>query len=123
MKIKSNIFIRKILPLVGLILFVPKTVRAVAIKTLGDFFDVFVDLINKSIIPLLFALAIVVFIWGIIQYMMGAADQTKREEGRKFILWGIIGIFVMVAIWGIIGILTDTFEIRGGGPIFPQLSE
>ena len=89
--------------------------------TLKDIFLFFANLISRAIIPLLFAAALVIFIWGVIQYMMSANDQTKREEGKKFIMWGIVSLFVMTAIWGILSILAGTFG--GVEFVIPQLPQ
>ena len=68
-------------------------------------------IIASSIIPLIFALAIAVFIWGVVQYLLGANDETERQKGTQFMLWGIIALTVMVSIWGLVRILTNTFGI------------
>ncbi len=66
-------------------------------------------LIGRGIIPLLFAVAIIAFIWGVIQYVINPASSTKREEGGKYMLWGIVALFVMISVWGLVAILTNTF--------------
>jgi len=88
------------------------------IKTVADFFNFFTCLISRSIVPLLITAGTVVFIYGVVQYIAGANDQTKREEGRKFILWGIIGLFVIISVWGLVGLLSNTFQF---GNVLPQL--
>lgn len=74
--------------------------------------------INAAIIPLLFTLAFLFFLWGMINYIRNANDVKKREETKKFIYWGVIGLTVMVGIWGIVRIVTSTF---GLGNTVPQL--
>jgi hypothetical protein len=75
----------------------------------------------KSIIPFLITLAVVAFIWGIIQYFLSPADnEEKRKKGKTFIIWGLIGLFVMISIWGLVGLLSDTFGIK---TLIPQLSQ
>jgi hypothetical protein len=58
-------------------------------------------IIGAAIVPLIFTLAFLFFLWGITRFMM-TTDATKREEAKKVIYWGLIGLFVMVAVWGII---------------------
>ena len=62
------------------------------------------------IIPMIFVLAFLFFLWGVFRFV-AAADSTKKEEGKKFILWGLIGLFVMTSVWGIIKILSTTLGI------------
>ena len=54
--------------------------------------------IIRNLIPVLLGLAVVVFFWGIIQYLFTDA----KEKGSKLMFWGVIAIFVMVSIWGLI---------------------
>ena len=61
------------------------------------------------IIPILFVLATVVFLWGIIQFLTAAGDETKLKEGKKRMLWGIIGLAVMLAVWGLARMLALFF--------------
>ena len=69
----------------------------------------FTCLLLNSIVPLLISLAIVSFIYGVIRYVLNANDSVKREEGRNFMIWGIVALFVMIAVGHIIGILERTF--------------
>mgnify|MGYP005615483479 FL=1 len=90
----------------------------ITITNIADFLNFFTCLISKSVIPLLIALAVIVFIWGVLKFIMNAEDSTKREEGRNFIIWGLVGLFVMVSIWGIVNILNNTFGVSN---VIPQL--
>jgi hypothetical protein len=52
-----------------------------------------------------------VFIWGVIQYLRNTTDPKKREEGRSFMIYGIVSLFVMISIWGLVGFLGNTFGV------------
>ena len=80
------------------------------------------DEILKPLIPLIIGLAVVVFLWGVLRFIMAAGDQKKREEGRNFIIWGLIGITIMFSIWGLVKILTDTLNLDNTRPVIPTLS-
>ncbi len=75
-------------------------------------------IISVAVIPLLFTLAFLFFLWGMITYIRNADDIKKREESKKFIYWGVLGLTVMVGVWGIVRIVTTTF---GLGNTVPQL--
>lgn len=75
-------------------------------------------LINKVIaqiinplIPVLIGIGLIVFFWGIIQYVLNADSEEKRSTGKQHMIWGIIGIFIMVSVWGIIRLLQDFFGV------------
>ncbi|MEK7463962.1 MAG: hypothetical protein AAB610_02480 [Patescibacteria group bacterium] len=61
-----------------------------------------VDNIVMPIIQLIFALAILVFIWGLIGFFKNGEDSEARTTGQKHILYGTIGMAIMVSVYGII---------------------
>jgi hypothetical protein len=72
----------------------------------NDFLDDVSSFINSTLIPLVFALALLLFIWGIFQYfILGGGDEEKREDGKKLMLWAIIGFVVMVSVFGIVNLV------------------
>ncbi len=81
------------------------------LKTFADLINYAGCIISSSVVPFIFALAVVVFIWGVVQYIMGAEEEAKREKGRQFMIWGIIALTVMVSIWGLVRIATNTFGV------------
>ncbi|MCD8494868.1 MAG: hypothetical protein LRY46_02000 [Candidatus Pacebacteria bacterium] len=84
---------------------------AAQFNTLGDIFVYGTCLLSRTIVPLIISLALVMFMFGMVKFIANAGDQTKREEGRQFMLWSIIGLFVMISIWGIVAMLTNTFGL------------
>lgn len=67
---------------------------------------------NTVVVPVIFALAFLVFIWGLVNYFFfSGADEAKRSEGRQFILWGILGIAVLFTVWGFVNIMLSTLGI------------
>ncbi len=79
-------------------------------------------MIGKSVIPLIFALAVAMFVWGVVQYVINSGEEAKKAQGRQFMLWGIIALVVMVSVWGIVGIIGKTFNVDNNGFI-PQLKD
>jgi hypothetical protein len=69
--------------------------------------------ILNPIITLLFAVAFLYFFWGIFQFVSSETADAKRDEGKKKIIFGIIGLFVMVSAYGIIRLILATFGITG----------
>ena len=78
----------------------------------------FSDLINLAI-PLVIALAVLYFFWGLAQYILSQGSEDKREEGKNIMIWGIIALFVMVSVWGLIKLLQETFNVKDQNPIIP----
>jgi peptidoglycan biosynthesis protein MviN/MurJ (putative lipid II flippase) len=63
----------------------------------------------NSAIALLFAVATLVFLFGVIQYVIAGGDEKKGATARSYMLYGIIGLAVMAAAWGLVNLLVDTF--------------
>ena len=73
----------------------------------------------NAAIAIFVTLAILIFFWGLIKYLMGEGAEGKAE-GLKIMLMGVITIFVMVSIWGIIRLLQNTFKVGGGPAMTPS---
>jgi hypothetical protein len=68
--------------------------------------------LNTVVVPVIFALAFAVFVWGIVKYFFLHGDnESQREEGRSFIFWGLIGLVILFSVWGLVNILLSTLGI------------
>ncbi len=66
----------------------------------------------SGIVAVIIALALVVFLYGLVGYISNSDDEDKRSESISYMTAGLIGLFVMVSVWGILNILTDTFGVN-----------
>lgn len=73
-----------------------------------------------AIIPFVIGLAVLVFIYGVFNFVTSAGDEEARANAKHLIIWGIIGIFVMVSVWGLVNILTGTFGLDVTGTNQPS---
>jgi hypothetical protein len=78
------------------------------------------DMLNR-LIPVLIAAALVIFFWGLVQYI------RTHKGGKEVMIAGLVGLFIMVSVWGIIRIAQNTLgvsnqgtDIRGNIPQVPQ---
>jgi hypothetical protein len=92
------------------------------LSSLTDFINFFTCTLMNAIVPLFVALAVVGFIYGIIKYFLNPDNEEKRKDGKSFMIWGLVALFVMVSIWGLVGILSNTF-LNGGGTVLPMLPQ
>lgn len=91
----------------------------------------FVDKINTYIlyplITLLIALAILYFLYGVFVMVSNASSSEARDKGRKHMLFGIIGIVVMLSAFTILRIAARTAEIpetgQGGWKQYQRISQ
>ena len=101
----------------GIAVMLPSAAEAV---TLGHTLAQVSGLIN-GLIPIVLAIAVLVFFWGLAMYMFNTSDLDKRTQGVNIMFMGIVVIFVMVSLWGIIRILQQTFKVEYGAPVVPAV--
>ena len=73
------------------------------------------QVILNPLITLVFAVAFLVFVVGIIQFVGSETADTKREEGKKKIFYGLLGMFIMFSAYGLIRLILNTFGIPPPG--------
>lgn len=80
--------------------------------------------LGNTFIQILIAFAVIWIIWNVIRYIMNAEDPEKRGQIGSAILWGIVGLFVILSIWGLVRILSNTFRTDSTAPTqqFPQVT-
>jgi len=75
----------------------------------------FLDKINDAVfyplIALLTGVALLVFLWGAFQFIFRADSPGAREAGRDHMIYGVIGLFVMVSALTILTIAANTFNL------------
>lgn len=71
---------------------------------------------------LILAAAVVYFLWNVFKFVMAAGDEEKRKEGQSGIIYGVIGIAVMVSIWGLVNFLTSSAKLDVTTRSAPSLS-
>jgi len=77
----------------------PGTIEYIICR-IGNIFNV--------IIPILIVLGVLYFVWGVISYVIGS-DEEAKKKGRDRIIYGIIGLVVIVGMWGLVRIVLNTF--------------
>ena len=73
------------------------------------------------ILPIIVALALLYFFWGLAKYIINSGDEEKKSEGRNIMIWGIITLFIMVSVWGLVNLLVDTFSLSEGSLKVPDI--
>ena len=95
-----------------LVAFALPLVSFAAINNVSDVGSFIIDTINNVLVPVLFAVAFIVFLWGAFDaFILGANSEEVKMKGKNLMLWGLIGFFVMVSVWGLVNILTNTANL------------
>lgn len=67
----------------------------------------------SAVLPVLIALGVLYFVWGVVSFVI-ADEEEAKTKGRDRIIYGVIGLAVIVAMWGLVGILQKTFGLTTG---------
>ena len=92
------------------ILLISSPLAAAAQTTINDLINTLKGILGY-LIPFFMVLATVIFLWGVIQYITAGGEEEKIKSGRTYMLWGLIALFVMIALWGLVNVLASTFNV------------
>ncbi len=67
--------------------------------------------IVNALIPIAVSLALLVFIWGLAQFILASGDEGAKDEGKRRMIWGVVALFCIVSIWGIIAVMQNIFGV------------
>lgn len=81
------------------------------------FFSIALD----RILPILVLIALFYFIYSVVVFVWKSRGGEEASDEKRKILWGVIGLFVILSIWGIIGIVSRTLGTGTGG-VFQNIS-
>ena len=70
-----------------------------------------VSVIVVPLVSLVFVFAVLVFIWGVAGIIIHREDPERLATGRQHMIWGIVGIFIMIGFYGIIRIIANTLGV------------
>jgi uncharacterized membrane protein len=66
----------------------------------------------NAAIPFVFALAFLFFLWGVALFIFSAGNEDAKDRGKRIMIWGIVALFVMVAVWGLVNVIAGLTGIR-----------
>ena len=76
-----------------------------SIKTLANSIT---DVLINPLIIFLFALALVLFLIGVMRYLFNPDNEETRRSSKQHMIWGIIGMFIMISVFGIMNLILNT---------------
>lgn len=73
--------------------------------------------LGNTAIGILIAFAVIWIIFNVVRFIMKADSPDDRKPIQAAILWGIVGLFVILSIWGLVRILSNTFRTDNRAPV------
>lgn len=78
-------------------------------SAIDAFANTLVRVIVNPLIALLFAVALLLFVWGLVQFLYQLNTGGKdTKAGKQHMFWGVAGMFIMVTAWGIFQLIQNT---------------
>ena len=92
-------------------------------QNFAQLIGIFTDIL-LLIVPIVFALALLTFFWGLARFIFfTAGNEEAHAEAKNIMIWGIIALFVMLSLWGFVRILHETiFGVSEVGRFEPPTS-
>jgi ABC-type phosphate transport system permease subunit len=78
----------------------------------GDLITKLGTYIIDPILLVIFAAGFFVFMWGLLQFMINQSRGEDLSEGKRHMIYGTLGMFIMVSVYGIIALLDSTFGLN-----------
>jgi hypothetical protein len=80
-------------------------------------------LINPAIL-VLFTAGFFLFMWGIVQMLWGSKEGKVDDTYKSHMIWGMVGMLIMISVYGIIALLDNTFSLNtfNGGPDMSRMN-
>lgn len=77
--------------------------------------------INNVLLPFLFALALLFFIWNAARFFILDASRTgAKDDARRLALYGIGAFVLLVSLWGIVNLLVNGLGWNDSNPVIPD---
>ncbi|MBI4121275.1 MAG: hypothetical protein HY457_03400 [Parcubacteria group bacterium] len=86
---------------------------ALAQQTVSSILTRVMSILNL-VIPIVITFALITFLWGVFKYVT-AGESDDKKKAIELIAYGLVALFVMVAVWGLVAIVGNTFGIQPGG--------
>ncbi|MBI5400925.1 MAG: hypothetical protein HZB12_02330 [Candidatus Yonathbacteria bacterium] len=64
--------------------------------------------IVQPIIYLLIAVAVGYFLFGLMEFVRNQDNDEAQTDGKRHMLWGIIGLAIMFSVYGILSLINNT---------------
>lgn len=78
-----------------------------------------VRVVINPLITLLFAVAGVVFLYGVMQFISakGSGDTSGFEKGKQHMIWGIVGMAIILSAFAIKAFVCTSVRVFGDVPV------
>lgn len=74
------------------------------------------------LLPVLVGIALAVFVWGMVVFIAQSGSDQAREVGKQRMIWGLVGLFIIISVWGVVLLLQELTGVDGNpGGLAPPI--
>lgn len=111
---------KKLIPVAAALVWTVPFLAFAQTTNIFNLYQTIAQIINGVLVPLVFAVAFLIFIINVVRYFISEGAEGK-DEARKLIIYSVIGFAVMIGVWGLVNILLATFNLNQAAPQLPQV--
>jgi hypothetical protein len=56
------------------------------------------------------------FTWGLVEFLWKINGEGDMAEGKRHMVWGIVGMLVMISVYGILDLVDNTLGLDFSNP-------
>ena len=105
---------KKLSNILSISILLPFVANAATTMKLSDLFAKVAKYFNLALY-LLMGFAVLSFVYNVVVKFI-ATSSVKKAEASLYVLWSVIGFFVVFSMWGLVNILISTFDFGTGSP-------
>ncbi|MHB1330391.1 MAG: pilin [Minisyncoccota bacterium] len=94
--------------------FAPMVAGAQSLNNIDTLLENIGDLVSAAL-PIVVGLALLGFFWGLMKFIFSAGDEDAKEKGKQIMIYGIVALFVMVAVWGLVEFIAESLGVDTDG--------
>lgn len=94
-------------------------IASASVNNLRELIDLIILYFNYGIF-LIMGLATVMFVFNVFKYFIYSGDDAgAKKEAGLYVMYSLIGFFVILSFWGLVNILMNTFSLNSNQPALP----
>lgn len=92
-------------------LWFPTITHAEALDNVKRFIGRIEIFILNPLIYMGLAVTLVLFLYGVFEFITNAESEEGRTQGRSHMIYGLIGLFIFVSVFGIMRLIGNTLGV------------
>lgn len=102
--------------IIAALVFAPALALAQNLSNIKTFVTSIGQVVSLAL-PIVVGIALLAFFWGLVKFIFAQGNEEAKTDAKKIMLWGLIALFVMVAVWGLVRFIGTALGINQGDTI------